>query len=93
VRGPLAAVLAAGLIALAGCGNGDDKGAADTTPTVTTNTTSVPPAASTLPSRTAPTQTAPPTTPYQTAPQAPGEGNGNGGMAAPPKGNGGTPAP
>jgi hypothetical protein len=89
VRGPLAAVLAAGLIA--GCGNGDDENASSTAPTATT---AVPPAASTLPSHTTPAQPSPTTTtPYSTAPQAPGEGDGNGGAAAPPKGNGGTPAP
>jgi hypothetical protein len=87
MRGPLAAVLAAGLIALTGCGNGDDENASETTPTATTDTTARPPAASTLPSGSQPqTQTAP----YATTPETPGEGNG--GASAPPN-NGGTPAP
>src|SRR3954447_11562674 len=76
VRGPLAALLAVGLIAASGCGNGDDENAADTSPTTTT---AKPPAASTLPSgtqtetqqQTTPSQTSP----YSTTPQAPGEGN------------------
>jgi hypothetical protein len=91
MRGPLAAALAIGLIALAGCGNGGKDNAAETT------TTAIPPKASTLPGKTqtqTQTQTTPttPTSPYSTVPQAPGEGNG--GAAAPPSsGNGGTPAP
>jgi hypothetical protein len=92
MRVPLAVALAAAMIAVSGCGNGDDESAADTTPTTTT---AKPPAASTLPTgpqtqqQTAPART----TPYSTAPQAPGEGDGNGGATAPAPGNGGTPAP
>ncbi len=94
MRGPLAAVLAAALIAVSGCGNGGDD-SAQTTPTATTDGTARPPAASTLPTATTQTQTQSqpsPLSPYSTTPQAPGEGSGNGGAKAPPS-NGGTPAP
>src|SRR4051812_12277216 len=90
MRGPLAAVLAAVLVALTGCGNGDDENASQTAPTATIDATARPPAASTLPSGGSETRTQTQTSPYSTAPQAPGEGNG--GASAPPS-NGGTPAP